>query len=121
MNGGADRKISRCGWSNWWSVTGWSRKICGQMGWSMDESVMPTRLQQLLEAAVATYLAEQDDPSMVSGWMFYADVVLADGGTTWMFSTAPDQEVKTTAGQADWVRGICRWEQWKYLDSLSDG
>lgn len=54
----------------------------------------------------------------ITGWHFVADYVDSDGDLAWIYAAPDDQRHTTTLGLIEWARGIARYEQSAYLDTI---
>lgn len=75
----------------------------------------PRSLVDLINAALSEHLEGQ---GFVTSWHFVADYVDADGDLSWIYAAPDDQRQTTTLGLIEWARGIARYEQDAYLDSI---
>lgn len=77
-------------------------------------------LGQKIERALTEHLAEEGG-GMVTAFYFVAEYIDGEGEHAWVYATAPDQRMSTTAGLIKWAEGIVEYEQRRYLEDEEGG
>jgi hypothetical protein len=76
-------------------------------------------LRTRIQASIDNHLATQGG-GIVTGWHFIAEYIDTEGDEAWLYCTAPEQKAMTTIGLLEWARGVARYEQHRYLNTIAD-
>lgn len=78
---------------------------------------MSDDLNAKIEAVISKHLAESGG-GFLGSWFLVATFIDDEGEQAWLHQTAPDQRMQDTLGLVEWGRGICDYEQRRYLEEL---
>jgi hypothetical protein len=77
-------------------------------------------LEDKVFGVIAEHLAQEEGGGFVTGFYLIADYNDAEGRESWLYATAPDQNLSTTLGMLRVANGAAEYELKRYFDDIAE-